>query len=168
MSKYKEIFEYMRKCPQLAQLWSIAATEKDGVNVILPQGASPAVEYDDTIDVCGNYECTITPYPSVYEDFQINCYRIYDASDNSAPGENINVMTIDKVQQICDWVAEQNEKGELPNITGKKVVAIECVPMVPQVRGLNREENIIAYFVTIRIRYVNPIKRKHIEFDADD
>ncbi len=168
MSKYSEIFEYMRKCPELENLWSIAATEDVGVNVILPQGASDAVEYNETLDVYGNYECDIVPYPSVYEDYQINCYKIYDVNDNSTPAQNINVMSIDEVQSVCDWVMQQNEKGNLPKIKGRKVVAIECNPMIPQVRAVNREENIIAYFVTIRIRYVNPIKRKNVEFNADD
>ena len=168
MSKYTEIFNYMRKCPKLSNLWSIGAKENIGVNVILPQGASPAVSYEEKTDIYDNYECEIVPYPSVYEDYQINCYRIFDPADKSAPKNNINVLTIDEVQEICDWVKEQNDTGNLPKITGKKVVSIECNPFVPQIRAVNRQENSIAYFITVRIRYVNPAKRKTVIYECED
>lgn len=168
MGKYVEIFEYMRQCPQLADLWSIAATQDVGVKVILPQGASDAVYYDEQIDVCGNYECDIVPYPSVYEDYQINCYKVYDASDSSAPQNNINVLGLEAVQAICDWVAEQNENGNLPNIKGCQVISIECNPFVPQIRFVNSEENIVAYFITVRIRYVNKRQRRSITIENEN
>lgn len=164
MSKITEIFDFMRTCPSLANLWSIGATEKRGVSVILPQGASPAVQYREFFDNVGDYNCEIVPYPSVYEDYQINCYQFYDTGDDSKPGDNINVMSFDEVQEICDWIAEQNEKGNLPKITGKQVVSIECNPFVPQIRGVNRQENLIAYFITVRIRYVNTMARRSVQY----
>lgn len=168
MSKYSEIFDFMKQCPKLADLWSIAATENIGVNVILPQGASPAVQYQEKTDALGNYCCDIVPYPSVYEDYQINCYKVFDPLDSSEPSQNINVLSIDDVQSVCDWVADQNNIGNLPNITGKKIISIECNPAVPQIRAINREENIIAYFVTVRIRYVNTAKGRCIEYESED
>lgn len=167
MSKYTEIFDYMRTCPALANLWSIGATENADTAVILPQGASPAVQYQETSDTLGGYSCVIEPYPSVYEDYQINCFKFYDTKDSSAPSANINVMSLDEVQSICDWVAEQNEIGYLPNITGRQVISIECNPFVPQIRYVNEQENIIAYFITVRIRYVNPTRRKTVEYECD-
>lgn len=167
MSKYSELFEYMGQCPKLAELWSIAATQDIGVNVILPQGASDAFEYDEKLDVYGNYECDITPFPSIFEDYQINCYKVYDPEDMSNPNVNINVLALDDVQAICDWVAEQNEKGNLPKITNRNVVAIECNPIVPQIRAVNSQEGIIAYFITVRVRYVNPFKGKSIAYEID-
>jgi hypothetical protein len=168
MSKYSEIFEYMRTCPALDDLWSIGAVEAVDAAVILPQGASPSVQYQESIDVVGNYEAIIEPYPSVYEDYQINCFKFYDAKDDSSPNANINVMSLDEVQSICDWVAEQNANNNLPRITGKQVVSIECNPFVPQIRYVNEQENIIAYFITVRIRYVNPTRRKSVVFDAGE
>ena len=167
MSKYSEIFNYMRQCPQLNDLWSIAATQDVGVKVILPQGASDAFEYDEKTDIYGNYECDIVPFPSFYEDYQINCYKFYDPEDVSNPDVNINVLGLDAVQAICDWVAEQNEIGNLPDISGRKVVSIECNPFVPQIRAVNTQENIIAYFITVRIRYVNPYKRKSVTYEIE-
>ena len=50
-NKYVEIFNYLRQCPQLSDLWSIAGTEDVGNRVILPQGASPVNQYDEKIDI---------------------------------------------------------------------------------------------------------------------
>ena len=167
MNKYAKIFEYFRQCPELADLWSIAATEDIGKRVILPQGASPAVQYQESIDSLGGYNCEIVPYPSVYEDFQINCYEWYDVKDGSAPEHNENVLSLEAVQSICDWVKEQNDKGNFPDI-GEKIVSIECNPFVPQIRYVNPEENTVGYFITVRLRYVNRAQRKTVEYECED
>ena len=167
MSKYTKIFEYFRQCPELANLWSIAATEDIGKRVILPQGASPAVQYQESIDNLGGYNCEIVPYPSVYEDFQINCYEWYDVKDGSAPIHNENVLSLEAVQSICDWVKEQNDNNNFPDIN-EKIVSIECNPFVPQIRYVNPEENTIGYFITVRLRYVNRAQRKSVEYECED
>lgn len=167
MSKYAKLFEYFRKCPELADLWSIAATEDIGKRVILPQGASPAVQYQEFFDNIGGYNCEIVPYPSVYEDFQINCYEWYDVKDGSAPSRNENVLSLEAVQSICDWVKEQNEANNFPDID-EKIVSIECNPFVPQIRYVNPEENTVGYFITVRLRYVNRARRKTVEYECED
>ena len=165
-NKYVEIFNYLRQCPQLSDLWSIAGTEDVGSRVILPQGASPVYQYNEQIGINGNYFCDIIPYPSVYEDYQINCFSYYDANDSSAPADNVNILELQEVQEICDWIAEQDKNGNLPKITGRKVVSIECNPYVPQIRYVNPEENTVGYFITVRIRYVNNEIRKSREFNG--
>ena len=167
MSKYAKIFEYFRQCPELADLWSIAATEDIGKRVILPQGASPAVQYQEFVDNLGGYNCEIIPYPSVYEDFQINCYEWYDVKDGSAPQHNENVLSLEAVQSICNWVKGQNDVGNFPEIN-EKVVSIECNPFVPQIRYVNPEENTVGYYITVRLRYVNRAQRKMIEYECAD
>lgn len=167
MGKYAKIFEYFRQCPELANLWSIAATEDIGKKVILPQGASPVVQYQEFFDAAGGYNCVIEPYPSIYEDFQINCYEWYDAKDGSAPYLNENVLSLEAVQKICDWVKEQNDANNFPNI-GEQVVSIECNPFVPQIRYVNPEENTVGYFITVRLRYVNRTERKSVEYASTD
>ena len=167
MNKYAKIFEYFRQCPELKELWSIAATEDVGRRVILPQGASPAVQYQERFDTLGNYECTIEPYPSVYEDFQINCYEWYDVKDGSPPEKNENVLSLESVQSICDWVKAQNDANNFPEI-GEQIVSIECNPFVPQIRYVNPEENTVGYFITVRLRYVNRTPRKTMEYASED
>jgi hypothetical protein len=167
MSKYAKIFEYFRQCPELENLWSIASTEEMGVRVILPQGASSKYQYQDGTDVYGNYQCEIVPYPSIYEDFQINCYEWYDVNDDSSPTKNENVLTLEQVTSICDWIEEQNNAKNFPDIS-EKIVSIECNPFVPQIRYVNPEEKTVGYFITVRLRYVNRAERKSIEYECAD
>ena len=170
MSKYAKLFEYFRQCPELANLWSIAATEDRGVRVILPQGASPTHQYQESIDTLGDYHCDIVPYPSVYEDFQVNCYVPYDPKDDSPPFDNYNVLNLEKAESICKWVKEQNDIGNFPDID-EKIISIECNPFVPQIRYANEQEGIICYFITVRLRYVNKEiwkPREPIEYECED
>lgn len=167
MSKYTEIFNYLRQCPQLADLWSVGATEDKGVNVVLPFGTSTKYIHNEDVDTLGNYSDNIQPYLSVYEEYQINCYRNYDVSDSSEPEYNVNVLNLDEVQEICDWIETQNENGNLPEITGKQVVSIECFPFNPQIRYINEQESTIGYYITIRIRYVNTFKGRYVEHECN-
>lgn len=167
MLKYAKLFEYFRQCPELKALWSIAATEERGVRVIIPNGASPAVQYQDRFDTLGGYMCDIVPYPSIYEDFQINCYEWYDASDDSAPAKNENVLTLEQVTSICDWIKEQNDRGNFPEI-GEEIVSIECNPFIPQIRYVNPPENTVGYFITVRLRYVNRRQVKSLYYEDKD
>lgn len=167
MNKYAILFDYIRQCPQLYNLWSIAATEDIGVNVILPQGASPTHQYQERTDALGNYLCEIVPYLSVYEDFQVNCYRWYDVNDSTAPARNENVLSLQDVEKVCQWVKAQNDANNFPEI-GEQVVSIECNPFVPQIRYVNPEENTVGYYITIRLRYVNRENRKTVEYGYTD
>ena len=155
MSKYSELFTYLRTCPQLADLWSIGATEDVGVNVILPQGSSSTAQYRSYRDTTGAFNCDVTPEPAVFEDYQINCFRLLDANDSSTPAFNINVLQIEDVQAIIDWIFAQDAAGNMPTITGETVVSIECNPRVPQIRYINNAENTVAYFITLRVYFVN-------------
>ena len=167
LNKYAKIFEYFRKCPELEKLWSIAASEERGVRVIIPQGASPVVQYQEKSDSLGNYECEVVPYPSIYEDFQINCYEWYDSGDSGAPSVNENVLTLEQVNNICEWIKQQNENGDFPEI-GERVVSVECEPFIPQIRYVNAEENTVGYFITVRLRYVNRAKGYSIYYGNED
>jgi hypothetical protein len=161
-----ELFNYLRNCPQLSDLWSIGATEEQGVRVILPQGSSDVYSYNESFDIYGDYHFDATPMPSVYEDFQINCFEFYSATDEASPSSNINVLSLNEVQQICDWIKDKNKKRELPELTDIKVVTIECFPFVPQIRFIDRDKNIIAYFITVRVRYINPDREGvSVEYD---
>lgn len=165
MDKYAVLFEYFRECPYLRNLMSIAGDSDRGNTVILPQGASPTVQYNEQLDVNGWYGCTIEPYPSIYEDFQINCYEWYDVNDTSAPQYNENVLTYQDVCGVCDWIREQDELGNFPDI-GEKIISIECNPFVPQIRYVDENTNTVGYFVTVRLRYVNRARRRVVEYDT--
>ena len=161
MSKYDEIFDYLRQCPQLNSLWSIYAEQIGGANVILPNGTSTRRTMTEFIDNIGCYNADIIPSPSVYEEYQINCYR--DVAPNE---ESLNAMNLDDVQAVCDWLVEQDENGNLPTISGKQVVSIEPFPFNPQIRGIDPDKGTICYFITVRITYVNTAQARSVEFDG--
>ncbi len=167
MDKYANLFNYFRQCPYLKNLMSIASESNKGQTVILPQGASPVVQYQERFDTLGGYECTIEPYPSIYEDFQINCYEWYDVKDNNPPQFNENVLTYQEVVGVCDWVKAQNEANNFPDI-GEMIISIECNPFVPQIRYVDPITNTVGYFITVRLRYVNRTQRKTVEYGIED
>lgn len=166
MSEIAELFEFMRTCPQLENLYSIAGTEEIGARIILPQGSSQTYRYLEQIDVLHGYQCDMVPFESVFVDYQINCFQAYDPKDTTEPEYNANVLNYDEVQSVCDWVRAQNEARNLPEITGRKVVSIECLPFVPQIRYVNADEGIVAYFVTVRLRYVNDAAQIYVEYPS--
>lgn len=163
-NKYGILFEYFRKCPYLSNLMSIASDTNRGNTVILPHGSSQVVQHQEEFNVNDGYECEIIPYPSVYEDFQINCYEWYDVKDTNPPKFNENVLTYEEVCGVCDWVKEQNDKNNFPEI-GEKIVSIECNPFVPQIRYIDPDTNTVGYFITVRLRYVNCTRRKYVEYE---
>ena len=157
-----ELFNYFRQCPYLKNLLSIAGEGERGNIIILPQGASPAVQYQEFFDTAGGYNCTIEPYPSVYEDFQINCFEWYDTKDNNPPYLNENLLTYQDVCGVCDWINQQNMADNFPNI-GEQIISIECNPFVPQIRYVDSATNTGCYYITVRVRYVNRAIRKIVE-----
>lgn len=163
MDKYAILFEYFRQCPYLSKLMGIAGENKRGNTVILPQGASPVTQYQEKQDLYGNYSCTIEPYPSIYEDFQINCYEWYDANDTNPPKYNVNVLTYQEVVNVCNWIKEQQRIKNFPKI-GEDVISIECNPFVPQLAYVDSVTNTVAYFITVRLRYVNKTPREEVEY----
>ena len=167
MDKYANLFNYFRQCPYLKNLMSIASESNKGQTVILPQGASPVVQYQERFDTLGGYECTVEPYPSIYEDFQINCYEWYDVNDTNPPQFNENVLTYQEVVGVCDWVKAQNEANNFPDI-GEMIISIECNPFVPQIRYVDPITNTVGYFITVRLRYVNRTQRKTVEYGIED
>ena len=74
--------------------------------------------------------------------------------------QNIN---FEDVEKVIDWVTEQDDCENFPLISGKEIVAVECFPFIPQVRGVDPDTGLICYYITLRITYVNPSKSRHIE-----
>ena len=165
--KYQIIFEYLKQNPILSSLWCIGAEEEEGQNVVLPQGTSQAMGFEnEMVDVNGIYSGTHAPMARVYEDFQINCFRYVDINNNQEPSVNLNVRTLEEVQSICEWIEKQNEVGNFPKLN-EAVIAIECNPFNPQIRYVDLSEKIIAYFITVRVHYLNPRKPRYFEHEFE-
>lgn len=165
MINYKNLFNYFRQCPYLQNLMSIVGESEQGNQIILPNGSGEKYQNNEKIDSLGDYSNDRIPYPSVYEDFQINCYEWYDVKDTNPPQYNENVLTYEEVCGICEWIEQQDDDKNFPDV-GEDVISIECYPFVPQIQYVDPDTNTVGYYITVRIRYVNKAKRKFIEYGS--
>ena len=153
MSKQKNITDWLIQCPQLATLYNIAAEQSDGINIIFPSGTGQRRNISDCVDITGYYEADIKPLPSVYEEYQINCYKALANSDNE-----YNVMKIEEVENVINWIIQQDEAQNFPDIGAEKVVAVEPFPFIPQIRFADPSGGFVCYYITLRITYINSAK----------
>ena len=158
MSRQQEVMQWLNECPQLAELWSISAKECDGANIIFPIGTSQRRTIRDSIDITGCYCAEITPTASVYEEYQINCYK--DVVNNDNP---FNALKLEEAENVIEWVTAQDEAMHFPQLTDKTVVEVDCVPHIPQIRGIDPDTGTVCYYITLRIRYVNTAKGRSVE-----
>lgn len=164
MSKITTLFNYMRQCPQLNNLWSIIGDADEGAQIIFPRGSSPIyAAQKEGFDVYDNYNCILQPYPSIFEDFQINMVQRADPNDDTYGADNVNVLSYQDVEDVCSWVLAQNANRNLPKINGLRVVSIEPTGTAPVVWSVDEGEQLIVYAITVRLRYVNPNPRIDIE-----
>ncbi len=169
MSKISTLFEYMRQCPQLNNLWSIFGEIEKGSQIIFPRGSSPIYAAENEgWDVTGEYVGTLAPYPSIYEDFQIDMVQRTDPNDDRNTADNINIVSYDEVEQVCSWLLEQNAKRNLPKIEGLKVLSIEPTGTAPVVWSVDDKNQLIVYAITVRLRYVNPNPRIDMRYESED
>lgn len=156
---YIKIVEYLRQCPQIRELLPIAGEEEAYSSVILCAGGSSTGNVSGKFDNLGGYEGQISPIPTVYRDYQINCYRPYDVGDNSPPGENINALTAQEVDEIYNWIAKMDNEENFPDVE-EKIVSVECTDAQSYIRGVDADSNIVCYAVTLRIWYVNETRKR--------
>lgn len=157
--EYIKVVEYLRQCPLIKSLLPVAGEQMAYNDVILPIGGSATASVSGKFDALGGYEGEIVPLPTVYKDYQINCYRPYDTNDNNPPKYNLNALTTEEIDEIYNWVAEQDNKQNFPDVT-EKVVSVECTSVQPYIRGVDDSDNVVCYAITFRIWYVNQIRKR--------
>ena len=163
MSKISSLFNFLRQCPQLNNLWSIVGEADEGAQIIFPRGSSPIYAVtDEYFDNLGAYNGTLEPYPSIYEDFQIDMVQKTDPNDDREDENNVNVMEYDEVEAVCNWILQQNSIRNLPDFGGLKVLSIEPTGTAPVVWSVDEGEQLVVYAITVRVRYVNPNPRMDV------
>lgn len=159
LSKQTAIAAWLKQCPELNSLWNISAYEQDGANVIIPAGTSYRRKLNERLNAVGGYEADIIPLPSVYEEYQINCYRTIVDNDN-----DFNTLNFEDVEKVIEWITEQDESGNFPQIDNKKIIAVECFPFIPQIQGVDPDTGLICYYITLRITYLNDARGRSFEW----
>lgn len=157
--EYIKVVEYLRKCPLIKSLLPVAGEQTAYNDIVLPIGGSATASISGKFDSLGGYEGEIVPFPTVYKDYQINCYRPYDTNDNNPPKYNLNALTTEEIDEIYNWVAEQDNNQNFPDVT-ENVVSVECTSVQPYIRGVDDSENVVCYAITFRIWYVNQIRKR--------
>ena len=75
-------------------------------------------------------------------------------------------MNFENVEKVIEWVHAQDEAQKFPNLPDKKIVAVECFPFQPQIRGVDPDTRLVCYYITLRITYVNIAKGRCVEWQA--
>lgn len=154
------ITEWLKQCPQMANLFSISAEGNDGDNLITPFSSSDRASISEQKDITGFYEADIVPFVSVYEEYQIDCFRMAYSNE-----DNYNIMSYEDVKSVCDWIEAQNLTGNFPEI-GEQIVRVEPKPFLPSVRFRDVDANLVGYYFTLRITYVNKMQRRGVEYES--
>lgn len=165
---YIKIVEYLRECPQIAKLLPIAGEQKVYNDIVLPAGGSSTASISGGFDSLGDYNGKVVPVPSIYKDYQINSYRPYDVKDTNPPNYNDNALTLEEIDEIFSWVAEQDNKGNFPDVA-EKVISVECTSVQPYIRGVDEDENIVCYAITFRVWFVNEVRKpRQVYYELED
>lgn len=137
----------------------IAGRQSFYTDIILPVGGSSTASIKGSIDSVGCYEGEIVPIPTIYKDYQINCYRPYDINDTSPPVYNENALTMEEIDGIFSWVASKDNNMDFPDVS-EKVVSVECTSVQPYIRAVDEREKIMCFAVTFRVWYVNEVRKR--------
>lgn len=173
MSKITDLFDFMIECPELSGLWLITAEADRGTRVIFNRGSSSVYNMqNEMIDVLGGYSGLLMPYPSVYEEFQINMYQPADPRDSNTGENNINALSYQETENVCTWLFNQNApdkitgKRNLPKFGDEKVIAIIPTGTTSTIWGYDENKQIIIYAITARVYYVNTQPKIEVEFNG--
>lgn len=164
MEDIKNIIEFLSECPELSELMSFAAVEEVGKSVIYGVGASPRRTRRAVHDVTGAVCVTVTDAAEWYKDFQINLFQPYDPNDDAPPSVNQNVLSYEQAQNVIDWINAKEDAEDYPVIPDRTVSGMETVPDVPQTAYVNDAEQVIAYYVTLRVYFVQHKRVKYRDY----
>ena len=154
MSRFEQIYWWLKNCPELANLWAVSATLQDYTKVVLLAGSDSEYNEASSEQMRGSVHFVSSPKGAVYEDYMIYAYAEYaDEQDD------FNIERINDVQAAMDWILEQTDKGNKPEIDGETVITVMRMARTPVMQGEDSENRIIRYFIPIRIYYKGKAKR---------
>lgn len=154
MSKFEDVFNWLKTCPFLLDLWAISATVGDWQDVLFLNNTTPLYNEITTSYKDGRTRVTLTPTTDYSETYTINAYRPF--AENA---DSFNIDAFNQTQQACDWIIEQQNNTELFEINGKPVYAVELLTPSPIMRGTDADNSLIGYYISIRVHMENPAKR---------
>lgn len=159
MSKFEDVFNWLKTCPYLANLWAISADLQAWNDVLFWSSSTDLYKYVPRKYVDGKIQISMIPTEDYSETFTINAYRPF--AENA---DTFNIDAFNQTQKVCDWIIEQQNEAVLPTIDGRSVYAVELLTPSPSIRGYDVSNDtysgkVLGYFISFRIHMNNPAKR---------
>lgn len=159
MSDFEQIYEWLKTCPNLYNLWVVSSLLEDRRTILQPNSAAPMYKAEYAAYVDNGKKYTFTPTEPYYFDMDIICYREVYADENAE-----NICTQKDIQAVCDWLIEQQNTGNAPQLDKYPCYQVECLTPIPFIRNEWQSENnpgavLVDYAVTVRFYTVNPAKK---------
>lgn len=154
MDKNSAIINYILQCPQIVNspLYFNFIDAKDNTNQILTSSNDRYTEKPYiTGSVAKQYTFTIVIFKSITEDAIVKLEGF----------AHENVEELAYIQELIDWIVEQNELHNYPNFgTDCDVISITTAEDTPRLVGINTEVTpaLAMYNVTIQVEYIDNSK----------
>ena len=160
MSDFDVIYEWLKTCPALYDLWVVSSLLEDRKNTILPKTSANAYAVDYKPCADGEKRYYFNPTEPYFFDVDIICYRAHYADETA-----YNLDTLDGVQAVCDWLIEQQNEGIAPTFEKYPCYQIECLTTKPFIQNQFIEDGntntiLVDYAVTVRFYTVNPAEKR--------
>ena len=161
MSDFEIIFEWLKTCPQLYDLWVVSSLLSDMKTVLQPNSSANMYSVDTEKYRDGGRRYIFRKTEPYFFDVDIIAYRAFYADQNA-----YNLDTQDSVQAVCNWLIEQQNEGACPELT-HPCYQIECLTPKPFVRGQYEADGdpnafLVDYAVTIRFYTDNPAVERSV------
>lgn len=161
MNDFQNIYEWLKACPKLERLWAMSSELKDKENVLQPNSSANMYSVDTAPYADGGTRYIFKKTKPYFFDVDIICYRTFYAEYNPE-----NVATQNDVQEVCDWIVEQQNNENYP-LLKNICFMIECLTPHPFMRGQYTQDGdtlatLVDYVITVRFYTDNPAMEKTI------
>lgn len=154
MSKFEDVFNWLKNCPHLVNLWAISATVGDWQKVLFLNNTTNLYDVATIPYTDGTKRVSLKPAAAYSETYTINAYT--PMAENA---DVFNISAFNETQAACDWILQQQNEGNLFDIEGKRVYAVELLTPSPMMRGTDADNHLNVYYISIRVHMENPAKR---------
>jgi len=161
VSDFEVIFEWLKTCPQLYDLWVVSSLLSDMRTVLQPNSAANMYSVDTAPYRDGGNRYIFHRTEPYYFDVDIIAYRAFYADQNA-----YNLDSLDGVQAVCNWLIEQQNNGNCPKLS-PECYQIECLTPRAFIRGQYETDGdpnafLVDYAVTVRFYTDNPALERSV------
>ena len=135
-SKHKAVWEWLKTCPHIHDLFFNSARAEDGSTQLIPSEAVMETYLDGTS--VRSYNCTLVRFMPV----------------SFEPNDEANIEDLVDFDKVSEWVEEQNEAGNYPAFPeGQAVQEIQVSPNESGYMAM-LEMGIAKYMLQFQIEYL--------------